>query len=103
MLKGVFIMSNLKKMRRKKRRRKEKLEEIDKMVKTINSLKYASMLVLRNNGWGETRLRRFSEELDVVLNDISEKRLSFSDIPGAIEEETGLTYGEITLNWHIKE
>lgn len=85
------------KFSKKRRKREEKVAEIETAMNFVNAVKMASMLVLRNEGWGHTRLLRFSTKFDEVLSDVSAKRLSLSDIPGVLEEETGLKIEEIVL------
>lgn len=87
-------MASLKKIRRKRRREMEKRAQNAKLIEDtlshVNAVKMISMLVLRNNGWGNVRIQRFSDDFDVIINDVSEGYLSIWDIPSVLEEETGL-------------
>lgn len=74
-------------------RHKIKKKQQRKDATTINSLaatKMISMLVLRNRGFGHSRLKKFSDEFNVILKDVSDGWLSLSDIFVTLEEETGL-------------
>lgn len=85
------------KIGKKMREREQQLEQMENTMKAINASKMVAMLVLRNHGWGGTRLKRFSENFDEIMMDISAGRLSTGDIPAVLEEETGLKRYEITL------
>lgn len=70
---------------KKKQRRKDEI--------TINSLaatKMISMLALRNKGFGHSRLKEFSDDFNVILQDISDGRLSLNDILEVLKDETSL-------------
>lgn len=56
----------------------------------VNATKFVSMLVLRNQGWGESRIRRFSNQFNEIIEDISHDRLSLTDVSDALYDETGL-------------
>lgn len=77
--------------------RQEKLENMDRMMRAMNASKWVAMLVLRNQGWGKTRLERFNYKFDQIMSDISEGRLVPDDIPEVLEIEVGLKKLEITL------
>lgn len=62
-----------------------------------NIVKFASLLILRNQGWGETRLTRFSEKFDELLIDVNSDRLTFSDIMLTLEQETGLNHQDFLI------
>jgi len=91
--------------RRQKERAKKKQKKHDEVsplkyqqiINSLNAVKMASLLVLRNEGWGEKRLRRFSENFNDVLQDVSSGWLSLSDIWTILEEETGLTLEELKV------
>lgn len=79
-------------------RRKLKRKRAKKDQKTMNSLiavKMISLLVLRNRGFGTKRLVDFSNEFNEILGDVSDGRLSLSDIFVTLEEETGLNYEDL--------
>ena len=60
-------------------------------VHAVNAVKMISILALRNSGYGEKRLRKFSDDFNVILEDVSNEHLSLSDIGWAIKDETGLS------------
>lgn len=79
-------------------RRKLKRKRAKKDQKTRNSLiavKMISLLVLRNRGFGAKRLTDFNNEFNEILGDVSDGRLSLSDIFVTLEEETGLNYEDL--------
>jgi hypothetical protein len=57
-----------------------------------------SILALRNEGWGEARLKRFSDAFNAIVEDVSKGLLSLSDIPETIEKETGLSLKELQIH-----
>ena len=73
-----------------KRRRKDET--------TLNSLaatKMISMLALRNRGFGHSRLKDFSDDFNVILKDVSDGRLSLSDILDVLKDETDLNIDDL--------
>lgn len=87
------------KRKNKKRQKSDKITplEYQQVINSINAVKMAALLTLRNEGWGNQRLSRFSKNFNVVLKDVSDGWLSLSDISGVIEEETGLTWDELKV------
>lgn len=71
--------------------------EYTQIMNTINAVKMASLLILRNQGWGETRILRFSDKFNEVLLDVSGGKLSLRDISEVLEEETGLTFDQLKV------
>ena len=70
---------------KKKRRRNDEI--------TLNSLaatKMISMLALRNRGFGHSRLKEFSDDFNEILQDVSDGRLSLTDILEVLKDETDL-------------
>lgn len=72
--------------------RKQRQLQDDASIYVANTVKLTSLLILRNQGWGITRLTRFSEKFDELLVDVNEERLTFSDIAIALEEELSLKH-----------
>lgn len=73
-----------------KRRRKDET--------TLNSLaatKMISMLALRNRGFGHSRLKEFSDDFNVILQDVSDDRLSLTDILDVLKDETDLNMEDL--------
>lgn len=93
----ILVGSMLKTINKSRRAKQKQVEEMEKVIKSINAVKMVSLLVLRDEGWGETRLRRFGTKFNTLMADISENRLSLSDIPKVLEEETGLNIDEMLL------
>lgn len=77
--------------------KKQRQLQDDMVLFAINTVKFTALLVLRNQGWGATRLTRFSDKMDELLTDINSERLTFSDIMLTLEEETGLSHKEFLL------
>ena len=74
-------------------RKKFKMKQRRKDETTLNSLaatKMIAMLALRNKGFGHSRLKEFSDEFNVVLQDVSDGRLSLTDILEVLKDETAL-------------
>ncbi len=71
--------------------KKQRQLQDDIAIHAANTVKMAALLVLRNQGWGVTRLTRFSEKFDELLVDVNEGRLTFSDISITLEEEIGVS------------
>ena len=75
-------------IRRKIKKKRRRNDEI-----TLNSLvatKMISMLVLRNRGFGHSRLKEFSDDFNEILQDVSDGRLSLTDILQVLKDETDL-------------
>ena len=73
-----------------KRRRKDEI--------TLNSLaatKMISMLALRNRGFGHSRLKEFSDDFNEILIDVSDGRLSLTDILDVLKDETDLNMEDL--------
>jgi hypothetical protein len=56
----------------------------------VNAVKMVSILALRNIGWGEQRLRKFSNDFNAIVEDVSQGHLTLTDICDTIYDETGL-------------
>ena len=52
---------------------------------------YIPLLVLRNEGWGKVRLKRFAEAMVDQMEMFEEDYFNSKDIKEMIKEETGLT------------
>lgn len=79
------------------RRKQKKDKEALRTLQAMNAIKMASILVLRNKGWGAEELKDFSGEFNTVLGDVSNGWLSLSDIAETIEKETGLTLEDLRI------
>ena len=79
------------------KRPKVSQDQKDMAYQAVHAVKFAALLVLRNQGWGATRLVRFNERLDALLNDISKNLLSFPDIIKTLEEETGINHKDFVM------
>lgn len=66
-------------------------------VHAVNAVKMISILALRNAGYGEKRLQRFSEAFNTIVEDVSNEHLSLSDIGYIIEKETGLSITDLRV------
>jgi hypothetical protein len=64
----------------------------------VNAVKMVSLLVLRNQGWGESRLRRFSNQFNDVVEDVSHGHLTLTDIADTIYDETTLDYKTLRVD-----
>lgn len=52
-----------------------------------------SLLVLRDEwGFGSKRMERFIDQLSVLVDDVSEERLSMDDITATLEDELGIEF-----------
>ena len=75
-------------IRRKFKNKRRRNDEI-----TLNSLaatKMISMLVLRNRGFGHSRLKEFSDDFNEILIDVNNGLLSLGDILQVLKDETDL-------------
>lgn len=79
------MASKLKPLSRSKRQLQD-----EETLHAVNAVKFVSMLVLRNQGWGDVRIRRFSNQFNEIIEDISHERLSLTDVSDALYDETGL-------------
>lgn len=70
-------------------RRQRQLQD-DQTLHAVNAVKFVAMLVLRNQGWGDVRIRRFSNQFNDIIEDISHERLSLTDVADVLFDETGL-------------
>ena len=74
-------------------RKKFKMKQRRRDETTLNSLaatKMIAMLALRNKGYGHSRLKEFSDDFNVILQDVSDGRLSLTDILEVLKDETDL-------------
>lgn len=85
-----------KKMKGRSNKRINQIEE-QHIMATFNVAKLASMLSLRDKGYGKKRLMEFSEDFDRILSDISEANLQSLDIVKALEDETGIKLDDIKV------
>jgi hypothetical protein len=77
-------------------RSKRQLQE-QGTVHAVNAVKMISILTLRNQGWGEQRIRRFSDSFNEILADVSHGHLSLSDIADCIFDETGIPLTDLRV------
>lgn len=70
-------------------RRQRQLQD-EQTLHAVNAVKFVSMLVLRNQGWGDVRIRRFSNQFNDIIQDISHGHLTLTDVADALYDETGL-------------
>lgn len=77
--------------------RKQTKEDLVKTVNMVRAVKMASLLALRNRGWGNKRLKEFNDEFNTIIADVSKGYLSLVDIVAVLEKETGLKMDE--LEW----
>lgn len=77
-------------------RRQRQLQD-EQTLHAVNAVKFVSMLVLRNQGWGESRIRRFSNQFNDIIEDISNEYLSLTDVADALYDETGLGMKELSV------
>jgi hypothetical protein len=63
----------------------------------VNAVKNIAMLVLRNQGWGESRLRRFSNQFNDIVEDVSHEHLTLTDIADTLFDETGLSMQDLRV------
>ena len=75
-------------------KRKTVKETVDRVSReAFERMMVLSLLVLRDEwGFGSKRMERFMDQLRVLVEDVSEGRLSMDDITGALEEEIGLEF-----------
>ena len=79
---------------------KKELQRRAAIAQTMNiceAVKMITFYVLRNEGWGATRLKRFSDKWNEYLIDVAEGRFTLSDILDVITQETGLTLQELKI------
>ncbi len=78
-------------------KQRQEQQEVYKMLKTVEAVKMVSLYVLRNQGWGETRLKRFNAKFNEYMLDVSHGYFSLSDIADIMKEECGLSLEELAL------
>lgn len=87
----------------KKQRNKQKVtmtvKELEKTKEnaTKNAVQITQLFplwVLRNQGWGEKRIRRFMDEYDELWDAYNRGYVSLVDIAQQLEKETGIRVGE---------
>lgn len=78
-------------------RQQKKKEESERTMHAIQAVQMVSFLTLRNQGWGEKRLLKFSDEFNEILADVSSGHLSLTDIADTIYDETGLRLVDLQL------
>lgn len=88
-------MSNGYPYRSKPLSRTQRQLQDERTLHAVNACKMVSVLTLRNQGWGETRIRRFNEQFNDILRKISNEDLSLSGICDTIYDETGLTQQDL--------
>jgi hypothetical protein len=76
---------------------KKKKQNTEHTLRVINAVKYAALMTLRNQGWNKVRLTRFSNQFNDILSDVSNGRLSLSDIADTIYDETGLSLKDMRV------
>lgn len=64
----------------------------------VNAVKMVSLLVLRDQGWNQVRLRRFSNKFNEIVEDVSQGHLTLTDIADTIFDETGLDMKELRVD-----
>lgn len=77
--------------------KRQRKDDIQKVMSVIRAVRMAALLALRNQGWGNARLKRFNDQFNTILADVSNGHLSLSDIITVLETETGLTLDD--LEW----
>ncbi len=93
--------------RRKRARKGKKMQErsnkrinsveYEHIMATFNVAKLASMLSLRDKGYGKKRLMEFSDKFNMILTDISAANLATLDIVKVLEDETGISLEDIKV------
>lgn len=76
---------------------KKQQEDLRKMKLYIEASKLIAMYVLRNEGWGKERLRKFNDKWNSYMDDIDEKWISLADIEGVLKEEVGIEFEDIRI------
>lgn len=76
---------------------KKQQEDLRKMKLYIEASKLIAMYVLRNEGWGESRLRKFNDKFNSYMNDIDDKWITIADIEGVLKEEVGIDFEEVKV------
>lgn len=84
-------------MAKKQRQRQDEKRNKD-IIYAVNTVKFTSLLALRNQGWGATRLNRFSEKFDEIFVDINAGLLSFTDIMLTLKEELGIEPSQFVVD-----
>lgn len=91
----------------KKQRNKQKIsmtvKELEKVKRdaTNTAVKITHLFplwVLRNQGWGEKRLRRFMDDYAELLDAFNKDYVSLPDIAQQLEKETGIRLDEEESN-----
>lgn len=76
---------------------KKQQEDLAKMKLYIEASKLIAMYVLRNEGWGSERLRKFNDKWNGYMDDIDDRWISIADIEGVLKEEVGIGFEEIRV------
>lgn len=77
-------------------KRAAKLKHDLEVGELVERHKAISLFALRKEGWGNKRLLRFNDNWDNTLMDISRGNMTVEDILTTLNQETGITGGDLT-------
>ena len=80
---------------------KKQLQQQATIAHTMNmveAVKMITLYTLRNQGYGNKRLKKFSDKWNQYLLQVMEGYFSLSDVEGVLKEETGLTMDKLKIN-----
>ena len=82
---------------KKDRQYGKKLQDTVEMLRLMDEFKMLAFYVLRNQGWGKTRLLRFNEKWNAYMIDVSTGHFSIDDVKGVMLDELGLTAEDLMI------
>ncbi len=63
----------------------------------VEAVKMITLYTLRNQGWGNKRIKEFSDKWNEYLIQVMEGYFSLSDVEQVLKDETGLTMDDIKI------
>lgn len=92
-----------KKVTPKQVRNSKKKQDLDNIMTAIQAVQMVSLMVLRDRGYGAKRLKDFNDEFNNLVDSVSRRYITLSDIIKCLEDETGLKRSDLVLKTHRPE
>lgn len=93
-----MVMASFKPSKQKIKAQQEYVKDMNRTLNSLEAVKMLSLYVLRNQGWGRDRLKRFNDKWNEYAVDIANGYFSLSDIAKVLEDECGLTLDDLKIN-----
>ena len=85
-----------KKMQKRSNKRINAVEH-HHIITSFTVAKLVSVMILRDKGYGNKRIKEFSAEFNTLLQTVSEGYLTSADIADTIYEETGVSMDDLRV------